>query len=162
MVERYSSARDLFEASRDAAKECRAARIQLERLESSRFGGSGSVAGGGRGGRHDVNGMGATIALVDFQELMRRRIADDTELMELATAVAYGEDGRGGVAALMGSGHADVLCWRYIAAETWERCARACNITRATAVRRAQEAFDVVDALGFERAIEGIGMAEED
>ena len=161
MIESYSSARDLFEAARDAAKERERARRQLERLDARRSGGGSSIAGGGRGGRHDVNGMGPTIALIDYQERMKQRIADDERLIDYTCSVVYGTGGTGGVNDLMSSAHADALFWRFVAAETWKRCAEACGIGESTVRRMVQEGIDLVDALGADRVAAGMGIAEE-
>lgn len=160
MIESYTSARELFEAVRDASKERERTCRQLERLEARRSGGGSSIAGVARGGRHDVNGMGPTIALVDYQERMRQRIRDDERLMDYATAVLYGKND-GGVASLMGSSHADAMFWRFLAAETWKTCSEQCGVSESTARRMVQEALDLVDALGAARVAEGVGIAED-
>ncbi|MRX82244.1 hypothetical protein [Eggerthella guodeyinii] len=108
-----------------------------------------------------MNGMGPTIALIDYQERMKQRIADDERLMEFATAVIYGEDGTGGVSALMGSAHADALFWRFLAAGTWRTCTEQCDASESTVRRMVREAFDLVDALGFDRTAKGEGIAED-
>lgn len=161
MIERYTSARELFEATRDASKERERTRRQLESLDARRSGCGSSVAGGGRGGRRDVNGMGPTIAFIDYEERMRQRIADDERLIDYACSVVYGTDGTGGVNDLMGTVHADALFWRFIAAETWTRCAEACGVGESSVRRLVQEGLDLVDALGSDRVAAGMGIAEE-
>ncbi|MEG2261376.1 MAG: hypothetical protein RSB98_00875 [Raoultibacter sp.] len=114
-----------------------------------------------RYGRGDVNGMGPTISLIDYQERMRQRIQDDERLMEFAASVVYGIDGVGGVDALMGSTHADALFWRFLAAETWKTCAEQCGTSESTVRRMVWAAFDIVDALGFDNVAKGLGIAED-
>ena len=161
MLERYRCARDLFEAARDAACEMRAAREQLARLESRALHLPSPLSGDGRGGRRDVNGTAASNDHVDYESSLRARLADDAKLLDAAMAVAYGPDGKGGVAALLGSCYADALFWRYLKAEPWETCARMCCTSVRTARRRACAAFDAVDGVGLVNAVNGNGIAED-
>ena len=154
----YSSARDLFEAARSAAIELSRIRRRLEELQSPR---SGDPLQGGSGARADVNGMGATIALVDLEGRYRSIIAEDESLLAFASLVLYGEGGEGGLAALLDSSHAEVVFRRYLEAETWDEVAEAMFISRRSAIRYAGEAFDVIDAHGFSRTISGRGIAED-
>lgn len=105
--------------------------------------------------------MGATIALVDLEERYRSIMAEDESLLEFASLVLYGEGGRGGLAALLDSSHAEVVFRRYLAVETWDGLAQAMFISRRSAIRYAAEAFDVIDAHGFTRTISGRGIAED-
>lgn len=161
MIERYATAKDLFEAARDAVRERAAASAQLEHMRARRMLGSKPVGWSGGAQRRDVNGTSASNDLVDFEAMMRGRLAEDERLLDFAARVAYGEDGRGGVAALLGTGYADVLFWRYLNAETWVACGNMCHVAPATAKRRAMCALDAVDAVGIERAIDGQGIAAD-
>lgn len=161
MISDYENARELFEAARDAAIERDRARAQLEKMRHRTLGGSSSIAGGGHGGKKDINGTGASIAIVDYESMMRSRLADDERLLTVAAALTYGKNGREGVAAILGTEYADVLFWRYLNAETWVSCGNICHIAPATAKRRAMMAIDAIDSVGIRHAIDGIGLGRQ-
>lgn len=94
-----------------------------------------------------------------FEAAVRRRLAEDDEVLKLATAVLYGSDGDSGASSLVSGRHADVVFNRYVRPHTWNKAAAICNVAPATARRMASELFDIVDAYGIERAIEGAGIA---
>lgn len=159
----YASARDLFEAAREAAVECERTRRMLQEMEAGE-----GVAGGGLGMRvsrgSTSDPMRRTDARIDHENVWRRRIAEDERLMDYATSVLYGaeQDGRGGVDALLGTAYADILWWRYLAAAPWAVVARMVDYS----VRRCAElhavALDFVDANGIRATIAGVrdGMSD--
>lgn len=162
MICSYQSARDLFGAARDASLEMTRTMLQLEAMEARRHIKGQGYSGMPHGQRADVNCTAASIALIDREEMLRSRIRDDEELLDLACQVAYGADGRGGgVSALLGSVYADVLFWRYCAGESWDTVARECGQSKRTALRYAEVALDAIDAYGLGRMVSGEGMAEE-
>lgn len=71
MLDDFQNARELFEAARSAAIERDHAAKQLERMRHRTLGGSSSISGGGRGATKDVNGTAASIAIVDYESMMR-------------------------------------------------------------------------------------------
>lgn len=156
----HACASDFFEAVRDAAVELRAAERTLERMRSAEgvrgqgyTGAIGSSCGA-------VDGSAATDARMDFEGRMRRRMAEDSELIGLAGALLYGEDGRGGVRALVGPLCADSVWFRYCEAMKWTAVAdmtgasvRACQNYTATA-------FDAIDSGSVGDVVAGVGTAE--
>lgn len=161
MTDDYQSARDLFEAAREASLEMTRTMLQLEAMESRRSVRGQGYSGMPHGQRADVNGTAASIALVDREEMLRSRIREDEELLDVACQVAYGGEGHdGGVAALLGSAYADVLYWRYCSGESWDVAARECGMSVRTARRYADVALDAVDAYGLSRMMAGEGIAE--
>ena len=92
-VERYATARDLFEAARTAAQELERTATQRELLASRRGYRSPSLSGAGGGCSADAGGMRASDALIDYEAMMRGRVAEDAELLEFASHVLYGENG---------------------------------------------------------------------
>ena len=161
MICSYQSARDLFGAARDASLEMTRTMLQLETMEARRHIKGQGYSGMPHGQRSDVNGTAASIALIDREEMLRARIRNDEELLDLACQVAYGADGRvGGVSALLGSAYADVLFWRYCAGESWDTVARECGVSKSTAMRYADVALDAVDAYGVDATMNGLGLAE--
>lgn len=161
MIEKYNTAQDLFEAARSAAQETARAAHQRQALEAKRERSGSSIVGGSRGTKADVNGTAASNALVDFEALMDKRLARDQELLSYAAAIIYGEDGRGGVSRLLGSDYADPLFFRYCDARSWAETAAMCHMAVRTVQRHVLTAFETVDAVTFERAIAGEGLAED-
>lgn len=156
----YACASEFFEAVRDAAGELRAAERTLDRLRAAEGVRAQSYTGGhgGSGGVRDGNA--ATDARMDFEGRMRLRMAEDSELIGLAGALLYGEDGRGGVRALVGPLCADSVWFRYCEAMKWAAVAdmtgasvRACQGYTATA-------FDAVDSASVADVVAGVGTAE--
>ena len=154
----YSSARDLFEAARDASLDREAAARQLRHLDSRRFS-TARRTDGMPSGHTPSDGTGASVAFLDYERAAKRRMADDDALLRHATAVLFGTDGMGGAASLISPSHADVVFQRYISAYTWDKAAAVCGVAPSTAKRMASELFDVVDAYGVERAVDGAGIA---
>ncbi|WP_276683324.1 hypothetical protein [Slackia piriformis] len=145
-VERYATARDLFEAARTAAQELERTATQRELLASRRGYRSPSLSGAGGGCSADAGGMRASDALIDYEAMMRGRVADDAELLEYASHVLYGE---GGVSSALGGIYADVLCWRYLMACTWSVTAMANHMDERTAKVYADSAIAAVDSCGM-------------
>ena len=90
-VERYATARDLFEAARTAAQELERTKTQRELLASKRGYRSPSLSGAGGGGSADAGGKRASDALNDYEAIMRGRVAEDAELLEFGKARQDGE-----------------------------------------------------------------------
>lgn len=152
-VEHYATARDLFEAARTAAQELERTATQRELLASRRGYRSPSLSGAGGGCSADAGGMRASDALIDYEAMMRGRVEEDAELLERASSVLYGD---GGVSSEMGVIYADVLCWRYLMACTWEVTAAANHMDERTARVYADSALAVVDSLGILESMQSI------
>ena len=158
----YASAEDFFVAVRDASREAERTRLTLIQMESR----EGARAQGYEprvsvGGNSDK--MAATDSRIDYEARMAERIEQDYALIDMACAVLYGrESGKGGVDALMGSAVADCISFRYVDARPWKEVAALMGYSHASwhALRdMCQRGFDVIDSLGWERAIEGVGDA---
>ena len=115
--------------------------------------------GGGKGSPRDVNGTASNIAYIDAESRMRARMAEDERLVSFASTVLYGRDGLGGLACLLGPQAADAVFWRYLGSDTWAACEDACGMSRKTMAALIDSAFDVLDAVGVDRAIDGVGIA---
>ena len=154
----FDSARQLFDAARDAAWECERLRRQLEMMRSASGGGSdvkvshGSVS----------DPMARVDRMLDREAAWEATIERDESLMDFATDLLYGADqmGGGGVATVLGMRHADILWWHYLALETWDRTGAIVGYSPARCKQLRDEAFDVMDALGAERVRAGMGLAE--
>lgn len=162
MMQTYSSARELFEAAREAARQRERDRANLEALDTRRRGGSAPQTGGGsRGVRSDVNGTAASDAYLEYEARAMQRRRDSEGLLAYASALLYGRDGRGGVAALLGSLFADVVFWRYLDDLTWGEVALRARVSQSTAKRHCTTALDTIDARGFGLVVSGEGDAED-
>lgn len=154
----FVSARDLFDAARDAAIECERCRRQLEAMRES---GGGSDVHVSRGSVSDP--MARVDRIIDQEARWESVIERDERLMDLATSVLYGEDqmGSGGVHALLGSVYADILWWHYLALEKWDRVGEIVHYSPQRCKQLRNVAFDLIDAHGIAETVCGSGMAEE-
>lgn len=158
----YASAKDFFEAVRDASREAERTRLTLLQMEARE-----GVRAQGYEPRVTVGGerdkMAATDSRIDYEQRMAERIEADYQLLDVACAVLYGrESGKGGVDALMGSAVADCMSFRYVDARPWKEVATLMGYSHASwhALRdMCQRGFDAIDSLGWERVIEGVGDA---
>ena len=158
--ETYRSARDLFEAVRDAAIDAERIGRSVERMrarESVRAQGyRPRVSGGGHS-----DAMAATDARIDYEARVSARYEADLALVAYGASVAYGAGScAGGVASLLTPAHADALYWRFCEAATWERTARECGASERWCRTAVPVALDQVDAYGFDRVRAGLGLAE--
>lgn len=158
----YSDAREFFEAVREASREAERTRLTLMQMEAREgVRAQGYEAQGSSG--HMSDRTASTDARMDYEERMRERLEEDYALIDLACRVLYGEEsGKGGVEALMGSAVADAISFRYVDARPWKEVAALMGYSHASwhALRdMCKRGFDAIDALGWERAIEGVGDA---
>lgn len=160
--EDYQCSHEFFEAVRDASREAERTRLALMRMEAMEgIRAQGYEATGRSGSGSDRTS--ATDARMDAEERMRRRIDEDYALIDMACRILYGrESGKGGVDKLAGSETADCICYRYVQARPWREVAALMGYSRWS-VRSLRDlcerGFDVIDAIGWERAIDGVGDA---
>ena len=160
--EDYSNARDFFETVREASREAERTRLTLLQMEAREGVRAQGYEAQGRSG-HMSDRTAATDSRLDYEGRMRERIEADYALIDLACRVLYGEEsGKGGVDALMGSAVADCISFRYVDARPWSEVAALMGYSRWS--RRSlrdlcQQGFDAVDALGWERVVDGVGDA---
>lgn len=164
MVEthRYASSRDLFEAARSASKENdRTSRMLAEMEEAEGLRGAGTGARVASGSIGDP--MARTDARVDSEAAWHRRIEENCELINLASAVLYGRwyDGSGGIDSLLSGKHADVLWWYYLACESWSVVAEKVGYSQQRCMQLRDEAFDTIDSYGVRRIVDGLGIAKD-
>lgn len=155
----YQSARDFFEAVRDASEDAERTSRTIRAMESREGVRAQSYGPRGRGGSHDP--MAATDARMDYEERYRRRVEEDYRLIDEACDVIYGADqSTGGVGAILGAPYADALWWRYCAAATWPEVAEGAGMSERWCRDAVGVAMDVVDSYGLERMARGLGLAE--
>lgn len=159
----YTSAREFFRAVRDASIEAERTRLTLLRMEASEGVRAQGYEATGRSG-HRADAMARTDSRIDYEDRMRERIEADYALIDLACRVLYGEEsGKGGVDALMDSAVADCLSFRYVDARPWREVAVLLGYSTGSEKRLrelCQQGFNQIDALGWDRVIQGAGFAE--
>lgn len=156
----YTSARDLFEAVREASREAERTRLTLMRMEASEGVRAQGYEATGRSG-HRADDKARTDARIDYEARMDDRIREDYALMDLACAVLYGTDtGKGGLDALMGSAVADCLCFRYVQARPWSEVSALTGYSKSQCRRLCAQGMDACDFFGWSNVVGGEGVAE--
>ena len=145
---RYQTAREFFEAAREAARDADRIRLQLAAMDAR----SESLGGGGFEPRvrstPDPDRIGLRVsALIDHGGMLERRQADDYRLIDAACRVLYGPDDRGGLYALVGW-PADAIYHHYLALRTWDETARLMGYSVQHVRRQVAWALDLADANG--------------
>ena len=156
------SARDLFEAAREASRDAEYIRRRLLRMEGAEGVRGASLAPSVSGTRSDVNCTGRVDARIDYEARVSGRLEEDYALIDLACAVLYGDDNGGGVAALLGTRVADLLWHHYLDDESWDEAAEAVGYARMTAFREKDKALDLVDMYGVDLVRQGVGAATDE
>ena len=131
------------------------AKAELEALEERRLSLGGHGSSPVSGTRSDVNGTAASIALVDRETALHRRVEEDYALLDRACEVIYGADGDHGIERGLGTRFADVVWHRSCGEETWDEVSRAVRMSEKTCRRYYDAAMDYCDSLGLVGAIEG-------
>ena len=156
----YKCAHDLFYATRDAALDADRICMTLDRLKAAEGVRGASLSGHVSGGSN-ADAMSRTNARIDYEERVRTRQEEDYKLIDLTCSVIYGEDlCNGGIASLKGCAVADALWWRYCAAAKWSTVERMVGMSERWCRYACNQAFDTIDAYGFDRVISGVGIAE--
>ena len=156
----YTSARDLFEAVREASREAERTRLTLMRMEASEGVRAQGYEATGRSG-HRADDKARTDARIDYEARMDDRIREDYALMDLACAVLYGTDtGKGGLDALMGSAVADCLCFRYVQARPWSEVSALTGYSKSQCRRLCAQGMDACDFFGWSNVLGGVCAAE--
>jgi len=156
---RYQTAREFFEAAREAARDADRIRLQLAAMDAR----SESLGGGGFEPRvrstPDPDRMGLRVsALIDHGDRLRERQEEDYRLIDAACEVLYGTDNRGGLYALAGW-RADAIYYHYLALRTWQEVGDMLGYTAEHACREAMAALELADAWGMTSVIDGRGNA---
>lgn len=159
----FTSARELFEAAREASRDAERIRLQLVAMEerSTSLGGAGFEPRISKSASHDT--MGARVAaMVDREQALIRQQNEDYTLIDLACSVLYGTDSEKGLDRLVPERWwADVLWWRYLDNSTWEEVGEAVGYSGRRCFDVAQAALDIADAYGLGRTRAGVGFADD-
>lgn len=160
-MERYESSRELFESAREAARDARRCKAQLDELERHTLSiGSPSFDAHVHGGDRDHMAR-RVAAYIDRESELDRRIEDDYRLIDAATACLYGRDGMSdGLSTLAPSWWADAIWWHYLGLEQWSVVAKLMGCSSPQLRRNVRAAFEIMDANGMVGTVSGFGLAE--
>ena len=161
MAYHFASARDLFEAARDAAKDAETCKRQLNAIERKALRvASPSFEARVSGGDHDR--IGADVAaLVDREAELQAQIDADYDLIDAACMVLYGRDGMSdGLASIAPAWWADAIYHHFLALRPWAEVGELLGISKSYVSKQASAAFDLMDANGMAATVEGRGDAE--
>lgn len=156
----FSSAREMFEAAREAARDAARISRQLDGMERRAL----ALGGGGFDPRirstHDPDRIGRSVAaLVDHEDVLMQRQDADYALIDAACEVLYGPDNRSGLYALVGW-PADAIYHHYLALRTWSEVGDMMGYSVRHVQTCVATAFDVADANGQMWTELGLGLAE--
>lgn len=157
---RFASAREMFEAASEAARDAERISRQLAAMDESSL----SIGGGGFEPRvrstPDPDRIGRAVSVtMDYGEVLRMRQDEDYRLIDACCIVLYGEDNRGGLYALVGW-PADAIYHHYLALRTWDVTAALLGYSVRHVQTSVRAAFDMADANGQMWTTLGMGMAQ--
>lgn len=156
----YASARDFFDAAREAARDADRIARQLDSMERRAL----ALGGGGFEGRvrstPDPDSIGRGVAAkVDNEGILRERQQADRALIDAACELLYGADRRSGLYALVGW-PADAIFHHYLALRTWDEVAEMMGYSVRHVQTCVASALDYADSNGQMWTALGKGMAE--
>lgn len=156
----YASARDFFDAAREAARDADRIARQLDGMERRAL----ALGGGGFEPRvrstPDPDRTGrAVAALLDNEAVLRQRQESDYALIDAACELLYGADRRSGLYALVGW-PADAIFHHYLALRTWDEVAEMMGYSVRHVQTCVASALDYADSNGQMWTELGEGMAE--
>lgn len=161
-MRQFKDARELFQEAREAVRDIERIERDLERMEARE--GIRPHRLTATRGPANRDTMAATDARIDAEAAYHARLERDWALVDLANAIVFGKqyDGSGGVDALLDGRHADALYWCYLGGMNAVGTGVLLGCSRATVWRLIRESFDLLDAYGLERVIDGTGIAVAD
>lgn len=157
----YASAREFFDAAREAARDAERIARQLDGMERRAL----ALGGGGFEGRvrstPDPDRIGRGVAAkVDNESVLRERQESDRALIDAACELLYGADRRSGLYALVGW-PADAIWHHYLGLRTWEDTADMMGYSTRHVQRAVDAALDYADAAGDTMTRLGLGFATD-
>ena len=138
-------ARDYFGLARRAALELRALDLKHESLRSACRLGAVKLSERRTG---DFDPQAAIDELVDFEKALDGLRAPHAAILDDAINLLYGPRGRLGVAKLLGTRNADVLCWRWLQLRRWREIARDLGCSVRWAQEIETKTFNWLDEFG--------------
>lgn len=157
---KFICARDLFCAAHDAALEAKTIENALERARTREQVHTQSYGVHSSTGIRDV--MVPTDARMQLEERKRDLYEQDMQLIRYCYEVLYGRDKSHGLSELVDFRAVQAVEYKYLHDMKWVAISALFNAPVITARRMCDYAFDVIDSLGFEKTITGIGQATLD
>lgn len=156
----YETAREFFDAARQAALDAERCRLQLRALDETADGiGSPGFEPRVRSTPDPTREQARASAVMDQRARLEARQAEDYRLIDAACEVLYGPDNHGGLWALVGW-PADAIWHHYLALETWDEVGRRMHFHPKWVIAQVAVALDVADGLGDFATRIGRGIAE--
>ena len=140
----FANTRALFDAARDAARECEKCRLQVEKLESSE-GVKAQSYDSAVHGSGDSDPMRPTDRRIEFERRKHDIIEDDEALMDYAFDVLYGADRESGASSMVGEFPADVVWWHWLGDMTWAATANMLDASESWCMSESARLFHEVD-----------------
>lgn len=158
----YQSARDLFEAARQASRDALRISDELHELDARATSvGSPSLEPRSRGARPCDRMAGKVATLIDRGRVLEARLDEDYHLIDTACSILYGADGiSDGLASIAPTWWADAIYHHYLSLRTWEETAALIGYSLRHVYECVRTAFEIMDAHGMAATVEGHGMAE--
>lgn len=153
-LERFEDARELFDAVRDASYELWRHDATYNAMERRALSLGGGIASAGAPGS-ERDRLRPVDAMVDFEEMMRRRVDEWCSIVDFGEAVLYGTDWEHGIARSLGLGYAEVLELVYVQRLSMREASKRLRLSRRTCQRMQARAFSFIDAVGTDAAISG-------
>lgn len=141
-------AKDYFEQTHDAAVQMHRLSLEYDYL-SSADGLKAIVYDKQPGAPNATDGTGQTIAVIVRRARIRKRIRELSRIVDEATDLLYGSDGRGGVAKALGSFAADIICAHYLQLKSWRSIAKELDCSHSWCIMVADETMEKVDEYGL-------------
>lgn len=157
---KFICARDLFCAAHDASLEAKTIEDALERARTREQVHAQSYGIHSSTGIRDV--MQPTDARMQLEERKKELYDQDMQLIRYCYEVLYGRDKSHGLSELVDFRAVQAIEYKYLHDMKWIAIAALFNAPVITARRMCDYGFDVIDSLGFEKTIAGIGQATLD
>lgn len=143
------SGREWLESVRTAALEIK--KLELIIMESQTVGNSSSA--NKSGGSQSVKDRTASIAIASIEA--------QAKLFDLLDTIFQGEKIAHGVSLALGWKTGEAVRLRYVEALSWSEVAEGVECSTRHAHRLVHTAINYIDTVGPQRALEGLGIAED-
>lgn len=140
-------AREYFEQIRETIVEIERSKEMLARLLATEGAKAQRYAPSVNSGNSDA--MDKINRRIEFEQRLQHRVDEAAAMLDEATALLYGYDGRGGLAKLKGNRYADVLCMAYLQAMPWREVAEVMRCSVAWCHELSNAGFACIDDVGF-------------
>ena len=156
----YETAREFFDAARQAALDAERCRMSLQALEDTADGlGSPGFEPRVRSTPDPTREQARASAVMDQRARLEARQAEDYQIIDSACVVLYGPDNRSGLWALVGW-PADAIWHHYLGLRTWDETAAMMHFHPRYVQQQVAVALDIADGLGDFGTRIGRGIAE--